>query len=120
MQKKSKSNSQIDIVNFFSSSKVVINAKYFRKVLLEIHTTKLEQLYDITFNIKGATHLIQATSEREPDHPNNNQQNNIRYGKDTNNIRNGKDAQNSNHQENKTLEKYQTLDSNERHMQFKR
>ena len=93
---KSKSNLQIYIVNFFSSGRVVINAKDFRKELLEIHIPKLEELYGITFDIKVATQLIQTTSESEPDHPNNNQQS-------TNNIRNGKDTQNKNHQQSNTL-----------------
>ena len=65
---KSKSNSQIYIVNFFSSGRVVINAKDFRKELLEIHIPKLEEFYGITFDIKGATQLIQTTSGSEPDH----------------------------------------------------
>ena len=93
---KRKPNSQVYIVNFFCSGKVVINAKDFRKKLLEIHISKLEELYGITFDVKGATQLIQATSESEPDHPNNNQQS-------TNNIRNGKDTQNKNHQQSNTL-----------------
>ena len=93
---KRKHNSQVYIVNFFSSGKVVINAKDFRKKLLEIHIPKLEELYGITFDVKGATQLIQTTSESEPDHPNNNQQS-------TNNIRNGKDTQNKNHQQSNTL-----------------
>ena len=74
---KSESNSQMYIVNFFGSEKFVINAKDFRKELLEIHIPKLEELYGITFHIKGATQLIQTTSESEPDHPNNNQQNSM-------------------------------------------
>ena len=93
---KRKPNSQVYIVNFFCSGKVVINAKDFRKKLLEIHISKLEELYGITFDVKGATQLIQTTSESEPDHPNNNQQS-------TNNIRNGKDTQNKNHQQSNTL-----------------
>ena len=76
---------QIYIVNFFSSGRVVINAKDFRKELLEIHIPKLEELYGITFDIKGATQLIKKTGS-EPDHSNNNQQDNIRNGQDTNNI----------------------------------
>ena len=60
---KRKPNSQVYIVNFFSSGKVVINAKDFRKKLLEIHIPKLEELYGITFDVKGATQLIQTTSE---------------------------------------------------------
>ena len=91
---------QIYIVNLFSSGRVVINAKDFRKELLEIHIPKLEELYGITFDIKGATQLIQTTSESEPDHSNNNHQDNIRNGKDTNKIRNGKDTENKNHQQN--------------------
>ena len=93
---KSKSSLQIYVVNFSSSERVVINAKDFRKELLEIHIPKLEELYGITFDIKVATQLIQTTSESEPDHPNNNQQS-------TNNIRNGKDTQNKNHQQSNTL-----------------
>ena len=85
------------IVNFFSSGRVVINAKDFRKEMLEIHIPKLEELCGITFDIKGATQLIQTTSESEPGHSSNNQQDNIRNGQDTNNIRNGKDTQNKNH-----------------------
>ena len=77
---------QIYIVNFFSSGRVVINAKDFRKELLEIHIPKLEELYGITFDIKRATQLIKKTSGSEPDHSNNNQQDNIRNGQDTNNI----------------------------------
>ena len=50
---KSKSNWQIYIVNFFSSGSVAINSKDFRKELLEIHIPKLEELYGITFDIKG-------------------------------------------------------------------
>ena len=96
---------QIYIVNFFSSGRVVINAKDFRKELLEIHIPKLEELYRITFDIKGATQLIQTTSESEPDHPNSNQQDKRRNGQDTNNIRNGKVTQNKNHQQNITLKK---------------
>ena len=115
---KSKSSLQIYIVNFSSSERVVINAKDFRKELLEIHTPKLEKLYGITFDIKGATQLIQTTSESEPDHPNNNQQDNIRNGQDTSNIRNGKDTQNKNHQQNNTLEKNQTSDNNEHNEQY--
>ena len=114
---KRKHNSQVYIVNFFSSGKVVINAKDFRKKLLEIHIPKLEELYGITFDVKGATQLIQTTSESEPDHPNNNQQDNIRNGQDTSNIRNGKDTQNKNHQQNNTLEKNQTSDNNEHNEQ---
>ena len=102
---KSKYNPQIYIVNFFSSGRVVISAKDFRKELLEIHIPKLEELYGLTFDIKGAIQLIQTASESKPDHPNNNQQGNIRNGKDTKNIRNGKDTQNKKHQQNKTLEK---------------
>ena len=64
---KSKSNLQIYIVNFFSSGRVVVNAKDFRKELLEIHIPKLEELYGITFDIEGATQLIQTTSGSEPD-----------------------------------------------------
>ena len=108
---------QIYIVNFFSSGRVVINAKDFRKELLEIHIPKLEELYGITFDIKGATQLIKKTSGSEPDHSNNNQQDNIRNGQDTNNIRNGKDTQNKNHQQNNTLEKNQTSDNNEHNEQ---
>ena len=89
---KSKSNSQIYIVNFFSSGRVVINAKDFRKELLEIHIPKLEELYGTTFDIKGGTQLIQTTSESEPDHSNNNQQDNKRNWQDTNNIRNETDT----------------------------
>ena len=48
----SKSNSEIYMVNFFSSGRVTINAKDFRKELLEIHVSKLEELCDITFDIK--------------------------------------------------------------------
>ena len=110
---KSKSNSQIYIVNFFSSGRVVINAKDFRKELLEIQIPKLEELYDITLDIKGATQLIQTTSESKPDHLNNNQQDNIRNGQDTNNIQNEKDTQNRNHQQNNTLGKNQSSDNNE-------
>ena len=109
---KSKSNSQIYIVNFFSSGRVVINAKDFRKELLEIHIPKLEELYGITFDIKGTTQLIQTTSGSEPDHWNNNQQDNIRNGQDTINIRYGKDTQNKDHQQNNTLGKNQTSDNN--------
>ena len=97
---KSKSSLQIYIVNFSSSERVVINAKDFRKELLEIHTPKLEKLYGITFDIKGATQLIQTTSESEPDDSSNNHQDG--NGKDTNNIRNGKDTQNKNRQQNNT------------------
>ena len=61
-----------------SWGRVVINATDFRKELLEIHIAQLEELYDITFDIKGATQLIQTILESEPDHPNNNQQDNIR------------------------------------------
>ena len=114
---KSKSSLQIYVVNFSSSERVVINAKDFRKELLEIHIPKLEKLYGITFDIKGATELIETTSESEPDHPNNNQQDNIRNGQDTSNIRNGKDTQNKNHQQNNTLEKNQTSDNNEHNEQ---
>ena len=81
--------------------------------MLEIHIPKLEELCGITFDIKGATQLIQTTSESEPGHSNNNQQDNIRNGQDTNNIRNGKDTQNKNHQQNNTLEKNQTSGNNE-------
>ena len=95
---KRKSNSQIYIVNFFSSERIVINAKDFRKKLLEIQIPKLEELYDIIFDIKGETQLIQTTLESEPDYPNKNQQDNIRNGLDINNIRNGKDPQNKSHQ----------------------
>ena len=109
---KSKSNLQIYIVNFFSSGRVVINAKDFRKELLEIHIPKLEELYGITFDIKGATQLIQTTSESEPDHPNNNQQDNIRNGQDISNI-----TQNKNHQQNNTLEKNQISDNNKHNEQ---
>ena len=91
---------QIYIVNFFSSGRVVINAKDFRKELLEIHIPKLEELYGITFDIKGATQLMQTTSESEPDDSSNNHQDG--NGKDTNNIRNGKDTQNKNRQQNNT------------------
>ena len=108
---------QIYIVNFFSSGRVVINAKDFRKELLEIHIPKLEELYGITFDIKGATQLIKKTSGSEPDHSNNNQQDNIRNGQDTNNIRNGKDTQNKNHQQNNTLGKNQTSDNNKHNEQ---
>ena len=87
---KSKSNSQIYIVNFFTSGRVVINAKDFRIELRQIHISRLEKLCDKTFDIKGATQLIQTTSESEPGHPNNNQQNIIRNGQDTYNIRMGK------------------------------
>ena len=73
---RSKANSQIYMVN--SWGRVVINATDFRKELLEIHIAQLEELYDITFDIKGATQLIQTILESEPDHPNNNQQDNIR------------------------------------------
>ena len=107
---KSKSNSQIYVVNFISSGRVVINAKDFRKELLEIHIPKLEELYGITFDIKGATQLIQTTSGSEPDHSNN-QQDNIRNGQDTSNIRNRKDTRNKNHQQNNTLGKYPTSDN---------
>ena len=74
---KSEFNSQMYIVNFFGSEKVVIDAKGFRKELLEMHIPKLEELYGINFYIKGATQLIQTASESEPDHPNNNQQNSM-------------------------------------------
>ena len=114
---KSKSNSQIYIVNFFSSGRVVINAKDFRKELLEIHIPKLEELYGTTFDIKGGTQLIQTTSESEPDHSNNNQQDNKRNWQDTNNIRNETDTQNKNHQQNNALEKNQTSDNNEHNEQ---
>ena len=57
--------------------------------------------------------MIQTASESEPDHPNNNQQDNIRNRQDTNNIRNGKDTQNKNHQQSNTLEKNQTSDNSE-------
>ena len=76
---KCKSNSQIYIVNLFSSRRVVINVKDFRKELLEIQIPKLEELYDIPFDIKEATQFIQTT-ESEPDHPNNNPQDNMRNG----------------------------------------
>ena len=114
---KSKSNSQNYIVNFFSSGRVVINVKDFRKKLLEILTPKLEELYCVTFDIKGATQFIQTTFESEPDHPNNNQQDNIWNGQDTNNIRNGKDIQNRNHQQNNTgtLEKKNQTSDNKEH-----
>ena len=75
-----------------------MNAKDFRKKLLEIQIPKLEELYDIIFDIKGETQLIQTTLESEPDYPNKNQQDNIRNGLDINNIRNGKDPQNKSHQ----------------------
>ena len=114
---KRKSNSQIYIVNFFSSERVVINAKDFRKKLLEIHILKLEELYDIIFDIKGETQLIQTTLESEPDYPNKNQQDNIRNGLDINNIRNGKDPQNKSYQQNNTLEKNQASDNNEHNEQ---
>ena len=109
-RRKIKSNSQIFIVNFFSSGRVVINTKDFRKELLEIHIPKLEELYDITFDIKGAIQLIQRTSESEPDWPNNNQQD-IWNGQDTNNVWNGKDTQNKNHQQNNAFKniKLQTI-----------
>ena len=103
---------QIYIVNFFSSGRVVINVKDFRTELLEIHIPKLEELYGISFGIKGATQLIQTTSENDPDHSNNNQQDNILNGQDTSNIRNGKDTQNKNHHQNNILEKkikFQTI-----------
>ena len=80
------------MVNFFSSGRVVNSAKDFRKELLEIHISKLEELYGITFDIKGVTELIQTILASEPDLSNNNQQDNIRNGQDTNNIRNGKDT----------------------------
>ena len=113
---KSKSNSQIYMVNFFSSGRVVINAKGFRKELLEIHIPKLEELYGTIFDIKGGTQLIQTT-ESEPDHSNNNQQDNIRNWQDTSNIRNETDTQNKNHQQYNTLEKNQTSDNNEHNEQ---
>ena len=130
---KSKSNTQICIVNFFTSVRVVIKAKYFRRELLQIHIPKIEELYDITFDIKGAQ-SVQTTSESQPDHPNDNQQDNIRNEPDTNNIRNGRDTQNRNHQQNNTLEKKKsnfrqqrtqlTISKEsgifERHMQFER
>ena len=84
--------------------RVVINAKDFSKELLEIHIPKPEELYVIAFGIKGETQLIQTTSESEPDHPNNNQQDNIQ---------NGKDTQNRNHQQDNTLEKNQNSDNNQ-------
>ena len=61
--------------------------------------------------------LIQTTSESEPDHPNNNQQDNIWNGQDTNNIRNGKDTQNRNHQQKNiaTLEKKNQTSDNKKH-----
>ena len=93
--------------------RVVINAKDFSKELLEIHIPKPEELYVIAFGIKGETQLIQTTSESEPDHPNNNQQDNIRNGQDTNTIQNGKDTQNRNHQQDNTLEKNQNSDNNQ-------
>ena len=114
---KRKSNSQIYIVNFFSSERVVINAKDFRKKLLEIHILKLEELYDIIFDINGETQLIQTTLESEPDYPNKNQQDNIRNGLDINNIRNGKDPQNKSYQQNNTIEKNQASDNNEHNEQ---
>ena len=61
------------MINFFNLGRVVINAKDFRKELLEINIPKLEELYGIAFVIKGAAHLTQTTSESEPDHSNNNQ-----------------------------------------------
>ena len=66
---KSKSNSQIYIVSFFLSGRVVINAKDFRKKLLKIH---IPQLYNITFDVKGVTKLIHTTSESKPYHLSNN------------------------------------------------
>ena len=114
---KRKSNSQMYIVNFFSSERIVINAKDFRKKLLEIHIPKLEELYDIIFDIKGETQLIQTTSESESDYPNKNQQDNIRNGLDINNIRNGKDLQSKSHQQNNTPKRNQASDNNEHNEQ---
>ena len=114
---KRKSNSQMYIVNFFSSERIVINAKDFRKKLLEIHIPKLEELYDIIFDIKGETQLIQTTSESESDYPNKNQQDNIRNGLDINNIRNGKDPQSKSHQQNNTPKRNQASDNNEHNEQ---
>ena len=105
------------IVNFFSSERIVINAKDFRKKLLEIHIPKLEELYDIIFDIKGETQLIQTTSESESDYPNKNQQDNIRNGLDINNIRNGKDPQSKSHQQNNTPKRNQASDNNEHNEQ---
>ena len=68
---KSKSNLQIYIVNFFSSGRVVINARCFRKELPEMRIPMLEELYGTTFDIKGVKQLIQTTSKSEPDHSNN-------------------------------------------------
>ena len=87
------------MINFLSLGRVVINAKDFWKELLEINIPKLEELYGIAFVIKGAAHLTQTTSESEPDHSNNNQQDNIINGQVTNNIRSGKDTQSKNHQQ---------------------
>ena len=114
---KRKSNSQMYIVNFFSSERIVINAKDFRKKLLEVHIPKLEELYDIIFDIKGETQLIQTTLESEPDYPNKNQQDNIRNGLDINNIQNGKDPQSKSHQQNNTPKRNQASDNNEHNEQ---
>ena len=115
----SKFNSEIYKVNFFSSERVVINAKKFRKELLEIHfdIPKLEELYGIISDIKGATQLIQTTLGSEAGHANNNQQDNIQSAQDTNNIRNGKYTQKKNHQQNNTLGKNQTSDHNKHNEQ---
>ena len=85
--------------------------------MLEIHIPKLEELYGITFDIKGATQLIQKTSGNEPDHSNNNQQDNIRTGQNTSNIRNEKDTRKKNHQQNNTLGKNQTSGNNKHNEQ---
>ena len=114
---KRKSNSQMYIVNFFSSERIVINAKDFRKKLLEIHIPKLEELYDIIFDTKGETQLIQTTLESEPDYPNKNQQDNIRNGLDINNIQNGKDPQSKSHQQNNTPKRNQASDNTEHNEQ---
>ena len=88
------------------------------KWLLEIHIPKIEELYDITFDIKvNSTQLIQTTLGSKLDHSNNNQQDKIRNGQDTNNIRNGKDTQNKNHQQSNTLGKNQTSDNNKHNEQ---
>lgn len=46
---KSKSNPEIYILNFLTPGRVVINAKDFRKELLQIDILKLEELSGIVF-----------------------------------------------------------------------
>ena len=95
---KSKFNLQIYIIKFSASGRIIINA-----------IPKIEELYGITFDIKGATQLIQTTSECECDH--------IWNRKNINNIWNGRDTQNRNHQQNNTLGKNQTSDNNKHNEQ---